>query len=268
MSRYLWLTAILIVIVLGGAVLATRASPIQPLERLPGGIVDGPGVEDVTDTSAVIVLTTAAPAFCQVNYGMSMQYGQMRRMSMSGPMTDHRILLSGLQPETEYHFRLSAIDARSRVYQSADLTFRTQKASGGAPPGINVASAAAGAKIAGVSSTYGSGFDAANAIDGDFSTEWSSKGDGDRAWIEVELPTAHHITAVGFWTRTMGTSAQIEQFEVVADGKMSLGPFALPDAAGMHYFSVDVTANRLRFNILKSSGGNTGAVELAAIAPP
>ncbi len=64
------------------------------------------------------------------------------------------------------------------------------------------------------------------------------------------------------------TSAQIRQFEVVADGKTTLGPFALPDAVGMHYFPVDVTAKRLRFSVLKSSGGNTGAVEVAAIGPP
>jgi hypothetical protein len=66
----------------------------------------------------------------------------------------------------------------------------------------------------------------------------------------------------------MGTSAQIEQFEVVADGKTRVGPFTLPGAAGVHYFPVDLQAKRLRFNVLQSSGGNTGAVEIEVLAAP
>jgi len=251
----------------------TRAEQIQPLDRLPGGIAAGPSIEEVTDTSAVIALKTSAPAFCQVNYGSTPQYGQMRRMSMSGPMTDHRIVLPGLQPETVYHVRLTAVDVHARIFQSPDLTFKTKAARAGRPAGRSVASLRAGAKVVGVSSNYGGGgvegaFGANHAIDGDPSTEWSSNGDGDAAWIEIELARSSHITAIGFWTRTMGPTAQIQRFEVVADGKTRLGPFTLPDAAGIHYFPVDVTAKRLRFNVLRSSGGNTGAVEIEALTSP
>jgi hypothetical protein len=269
---YLWLLIIPIVLV-GVAVVTTRANAVQPLERLPGGISSGPSIEEVTGTSAVLALKTGAPAFCQVNYGASVQYGQMQRMSMSGPMTDHRILLPGLQPDTLYHFRLTAVDGAAHIYQSADLTFKTPQGTSGKPPGKNVASLSAGAKVVGVSSNYGgegneSTYGANHAIDGDPSTEWSSNGDGDKAWIEVELAQNYHLNAIGFWTRTMGSSAQIEQFEVVVDGQTRLGPFTLPNASGVHYFQVDVTAKRLRFNVLKSSGGNTGAVEIEAIAAP
>lgn len=273
MRSYLWLFALIAIVAVGVAVATTRASPIRPLERLPGGISTGPSIEEVTDSSGIIALKTGAPAFCQVNYGPSPQYGEMRRMSMSGPMTDHRILLAGLQPDTVYHFRLTAVDVAARIYQSADLTFKTRTAASGKPAGKNVASLSAGAKVAGVSSNYGgegnaSTYGANHAVDGDPSTEWSSNGDGDRAWIEIELAREHHLTAIGFWTRTMGSTAQIQQFEVVVDGKTRLGPFTLPNASGIHYFPVDVTAKRLRFNVLKSSGGNTGAVEIEAVAAP
>ncbi len=272
MRRLIWLILIAIVVV-GVAVVWTRASPVQPLEQLPGGISSGPSIEEVTGTSAVIALKTGAPAFCQVNYGTSLQYGQMLRMSMSGPMTDHRILLPGLQPETVYHFRLTAVDAAARIFQSADVTFKTLQAASGKPAGKNVASLSAGAKVVGVSSNYGGEgnggtYGANHVIDEEPSTEWSSNGDGDKAWIEIELAREYQLTAIGFWTRTMGSSAQIQQFEVVADGKTQLGPFTLPDASGIHYFPVDVTAKRLRFNVLKSSGGNTGAVKIEAIVAP
>jgi len=268
----------ILVVALGvaGAVayLATgRAGAVQPLENLPGGIVTGPTFEELTDTSALIALRTGAPALCQVNYGTTTEYGLMRRMSMTGPMDDHRILLPGLKPDTIYHARLTAVDTGARLYQSGDLTFRTKPSRQAAPAGRNVASLAAGARVIGVSSNYGgagntSTFGANNAIDGDAATEWSSNGDGDRAWIEIELPDATRLAAIGFWTRTMGSSAQIQEFEAVADGTTRLGPFTIADAGRAHRFPVDVTAKRLRFNVLKSSGGNTGAVEIEALAAP
>jgi len=269
---YLWLIIVAIVVV-GVAIAAVRANPVQPLDRLPGGISSGPGIEEITATSAVIALKTGSPAFCQVNYGPTAQYGEMRRMTMSGPMTDHHILLPGLTPDTLYHFRLTAVDTAAHIYQSRDLTFQTHRATAGKPVGQNVASLAMGAKVIGVSSNYGGGsndgtFGANHAIDGDPRSEWSSNGDGDKAWIAIELARAYHLTAIGFWTRTMGSSAQIQQFEVIADGNIRLGPFTLPSASAIHYFPIDVTAQRLRFNVLKSSGGNTGAVKIEAIAAP
>jgi hypothetical protein len=250
-----------------------RAGAIQPLEQLPGGIVSGPAFEELTDTSAVLTLKTGAPALCQVNYGPTPEYGLMRRMSMTGPMEDHRILLPGLKPDTTYHVRLTSVDTNARLYQSGDLTFRTKPSSQTRPVGRNVASLAAGARVVGVSSNYGGEgnagtFGANNAIDGDAATEWSSNGDGDKAWIEIEMANASHLVAVGFWTRTMGSSAQIQEFEVLADGKTRLGPFTLKDAGRTHRFPVDVTAKRLRFTVLKSSGGNTGAVEIEALTAP
>jgi hypothetical protein len=60
----------------------------------------------------------------------------------------------------------------------------------------------------------------------------------------------------------MGTSAQISSFQVVADGGKTYGPFKLDDASGIHYFPVDFTAQKLRFEAVDTSGGNTGAVEI------
>ncbi len=99
--------------------------------------------------------------------------------------------------------------------------------------------------------------------------EYQLPGDGSAtSRVEQRTVRTSHITGVGFWTRTMGASAQIQQFEVIADGRTKLGPFTLPHATGIHYFPVDATAKRLRFNVLKSTGGNTGAVEVEALAGP
>ena len=88
--------------------------------------------------------------------------------------------------------------------------------------GENIIPRGTGSRIAGVSSNHGGGandsvFGADNAIDGDPATAWSSDGDGDAAWIEIELPTETHVTSLGFWIRTMGTSAEIFSFRVTTD---------------------------------------------------
>jgi len=60
----------------------------------------------------------------------------------------------------------------------------------------------------------------------------------------------------------MGTSAQIERFQVVTAKGEKFGPFDLPDAKSVFYFPAAITARTLRFEVLKSSGGNTGAAEI------
>ena len=139
--------------------------------------------------------------------------------------------------------------------------------------GENIALSTKGGRIAGVSSNYGrgdvdSGFGANKALDGDPSTAWSSHGDGDNAWIEIVLPGETHVTSLGFWTRTMGTSAEIFSFRVVTDRGEVYGPFTLAGASAIHYFDTDLTATRLRFEAVNSSGGNTGAVEIEVYGNP
>ncbi len=87
-------------------------------------------------------------------------------------------------------------------------------------------------------------------------------GDGDDAWIEVELAEVTRIMSVGFWTRTMGDSAQVRSFQVTTDDGEVHGPFAVDDATTIYYFDANLEAKRLRFEVLETSGGNTGALEI------
>ena len=49
---------------------------------------------------------------------------------------------------------------------------------------------------------------------------------------------------------------------VTKDGVV-LGPFTLPDANQLYRFEVEARARVVRFEVVDSSGGNTGAVEVA-----
>ena len=120
-----------------------------------------------------------------------------------------------------------------------------------------------------VSSNWGGGdanspFGANKAIDRNSGTEWSSNGEGNNSWIEIELAQVYALYMIGFWTRTMGNTAQIYSFKVITDDGTQLGPYDLPDAATTYYFDVQVRAKRLRFEVQNSSGGNTGAIEIGA----
>ena len=66
----------------------------------------------------------------------------------------------------------------------------------------------------------------------------------------------------------MGASAQIFSFRVITDSGEVHGPFELAGAASIYYFDTDLTAKRLRFENVTSSGGNTGALEIEVYGEP
>jgi hypothetical protein len=250
---------------------------ILPLEEMPGGF-DGPRAIENSGTSVVIQFTSGLPTVCNVAYGTDPSYGRLTMMPMmGGAVRDHAVTITGLMPKTTYHYRLTLTDERARLYQSADLVFTTAAASepeAEQPEEENVASLAAGARVIGVSSNFGgrendSSFGANNALDGQPSTEWSSNGDGDDAWLEIELAQTFDVHSVGFWTRTMSNdTAQIFRFTVTSDKGEVFGPFDLPDAAQIYFFPVQFTARTLRFDAVETNTGNTGAVEIEVYGTP
>ncbi len=284
MNRFpCWLSLVGIVLAAcAGAPAATGLPPqptpppvvegVRPLSEI---LVSGPEFADPRPNSVTILVETRVPMVCAAAYGTTTSYGSLATdTDMAGAgHTDHHPLLTGLQPDTEYHMRFQGVAPDGTLYQSEDYVFRTPPAETAAEPpaepaGRNMALRSEGARVVAVSSIYGGGDDdssygANKAIDGNRNTAWSSDGDGDEAFIEIGLAQETRVTAIGFWTRTMGTSAQILSFLVVTDRGETYGPFELADASGPHFFEVDFTATRLRFEAAKTTGGNTGAVEIA-----
>lgn len=251
---------------------------LLPLEEMPGGF-DGPNVLDNTGISAVIQFAAGVPTMCNVAYGMDTTYGAIGTMPMmAGGVRDHSVTLRSLTPNTTYHYRITLTDQQARVYQSEDFTFTTAATEpvplAEQPDGENVASLAAGATVIGVSSNFGGGdndstFGANNAVDGQTNTEWSSNGDGDDAWIEIELDRTYDVHTIGFWTRMMPNhTAQIFSFTVATDDGETYGPFELADSSQMYYFPMEFTARTLRFDAAETNTGNTGAVEIEVYGAP
>ena len=248
-------------------------------------LVTGPILDSITPSSASLRVVTSVDIICSWPHGPTTNYGQVATHADMGmgegghPAVGHKIhnpVLLNLQPDIVYHYRFVGVGPDGRVYRSKDHTFQTSpvETTGLQPQsGANLALLTNGARVAGASSTFGGGDDdstwgANRAFDGDPTTQWSSDADGDNAWIELELPTNTEVTSLGFWTRTMGTSAQIFSFRVVTDQGEVYGPFKLDDAATVHYFTSGLTAKRLRFEADDTNGGNTGAVEIEVYGIP
>jgi len=216
---------------------------------------EGPVIEpDPSGTVATLRVTTTIDAVCAVAFGETEALGRLatdQEMGAAGH-SDHEVLLGGLQPDTEYFYRLQGVGADGRLYRSEMLTFSTPPASE-ALPGRNMAVDA----VAVASSEFSDAFGAANAIDGDPATEWSTRGDGDDAYLVIDLGEEVDVVAVGFHTRSMSDgTATTETFSITVDDSDTYGPFPVGRV------DVAFTGRVIRFDVEDSTGGNTGAVEI------
>lgn len=86
--------------------------------------ISGIQARNITQTSVEIVWTTDEAANSAVNYGLTNTYGS-GTVSHAAFTSSHSISLSGLSPNTIYHFRINSSDSANNMAASADATFRT-----------------------------------------------------------------------------------------------------------------------------------------------
>ncbi|MEW5853686.1 MAG: discoidin domain-containing protein [Myxococcota bacterium] len=234
-------------------------------------------VEEIAARRAVVRFTTSRPTTCEVHFGLTPD--ALTRTATDPDMaegrleTEHEVPLEDLTPVTTFHFRPVATDGEGRQFQGDPGSFTTLAESGTTE--VNAALLSRGANVAEVSSNYGggdntSGWGANKALDGEMATEWASNGDGDGAYLVVDLGADALVSAVGFRSRKMadGTSI-IRSIRVRLDDSAPLGPFDTPDPDTTYRFPLDspTTARRVRFEAVTTSGGNTGAKEVQVFTP-
>jgi hypothetical protein len=185
-----------------------------------------------------------------------------------GAHSDHHPLMTGLEPNTLYHYRVQGAAAGGTIYVGEDRTFRTVKTKGRVE--MNLASLEQGARVRRVSSNWGGAdnedsWGANSALDGKRGTAWSSNGDGGEAFIEIEFRSRVQLRAVEVWTRSMSDgTAIIKSFTLTTDRGERFGPFRLESDRKTYRFEIDAVTRTLRLDVADSTGGNTGLVELAA----
>lgn len=231
-------------------------------------------VESITSTRAVVRFDTSQPTSCEAMFGTApdaldrsatdpdMEEGQLVR--------DHNVPLEDLMPSQTYYWRAKATNAAGETYVSALYEFQTTEAQEHVPEGTNVALLEAGTTVSGVSSNFGGGsndgsWGADNAIDGMMATEWSSSGDGDDAWLTLDLGQTRTIHLFGFRSRQMTDgSAIVRSVQLIFDDDTVLGPYLTPDPEQLYQFALEppMTARGVRVEAVTTTGGNTGAKEI------
>lgn len=220
-------------------------------------------VADPGGASATLKVTTKSKVACEVVFGKdeSVADGSATDTDMAdGAHTTHKAIMKGLTPNTTYYYRVQGTDTDGKKYASKLATFKTASAGSLETPGKNVT---ADATVKAVSSQFSDLYKGANAIDGDPATEWSTQGDGDKASITLDLGRVVKLVGVGFRTRSMSDgTAIINSFTVTGDDGKTHGPYALGE--GLTIVDLKLSTRTLRFDAVKTTGGNTGAIEIEA----
>lgn len=88
----------------------------------PPSIIVGPDESNITSSSAVITWQLDEAGTGQVEYGLTDSYGETSTLESSF-ITSHSRTITGLTPNTLYHYRVIGEDAASNSYTGSDQTF-------------------------------------------------------------------------------------------------------------------------------------------------
>lgn len=243
-----------------GLVAGASAVEVREFSEIQGG----PVVVTADDSGrfATLEVETTIDVACSVVYGTDESFGLIAvdNDMDGGAHADHHPVMGGLEPDTDYVYRLQGTAPDGTIYASEVMSFSTPPASAEGPANL-----ALDAVVAGVSSEWSDAFAAENAFDGDRTTEWSTRGDGNDAWVEIDLGMPQAIGDVIFHTRSMSDgSATTASYTVTADGQVfGPSPTDVP-FAGLR--DLGTVARVLRFDVDTSTGGNTGAIEIEVLA--
>jgi len=103
-------------------VIYVNLPPPPPADTTPP-VIKNVSTSSETETGAVITWTTNEPGGSQVEYGKTTEYGLTA--TSDELTTAHSITLSGLEPNTAYHYRVKSKDKAGNEASSTDNTFIT-----------------------------------------------------------------------------------------------------------------------------------------------
>lgn len=257
----------------GAANAAVTDVEVRPFSEIQDGEVAFEA-DPLDPEAGIFRVTTTEPAICAIVWGETDDFGRFNNsLAMNGTgIIQHDVGLPDLEPGREYSYVLQGTTADGTLYRSEVSTFTIPASTSAEDAGEQVdrgPNLALEATVASVSSEFNDAFAAANAIDGDLGTEWSSSGEGDGASITLDLGQRVDVTGVAFLTRSMADGSAItETFTVAAEDGEEAGPFPAGSPATSRVADVAMTGRELTFRVATSTGGNVGAVEIQVFGSP
>lgn len=280
--KRMWMVYVLVIGLIGGLLVLAQeeAQTItvsgNDVQIMPLSVVTESETQvlDVTDTTARVNFIGTVPLACYLVYGTDESFGSVTNdpnMAQSA-IIEHNPVMLDLEPDTEYLFRMQGIGEDGVIYVSELYRFRTLPAD--EEVSANLLSPESGAVVLEVSSNFGNQpndgrWGILNAFDDNPATEWSSSGDGDDAYFVVELSGEHRIHTIEYRTRAMNDGTAItEAFTITTDSGEVFGPFEVEEYTELTTFEVDFVATTLRYDVERSTGGNTGIIDIAVYGAP
>lgn len=233
---------------------------------------------DITDPNrGIFHLTTTEAMICTIVWGETEAFGHFNNsLAMNGTgIVQHDVFLPGAERGKTYFFRVQGSTADGNQYRSDTGTFTipeidnpTGDAMAADPMAVHGTNLALTSTVVDSSSEFGPGWEAANAIDGDDTTEWATKGDGDSGFLTIDLGSSQAVVGTEFITRRMLDGTAItDTYTISIDGGEPLGPFTAGTPAEPNFNAAEFSGQVIRFDIVSSSGGNVGAIEVNVFAP-
>lgn len=249
---------------------AGSARSVRPFDEVRASEISFES-DPLDPSRGIFKVTTSEPMICAIVWGTDSSFGRFNNsLAMNGTgIVQHDVPLPNTDPGVTYTYLIQGTTADGTLYRSDIGTFRIA-GSTGAPttsiiaPGRNVATSA---RVTAVSSEFSAAFAATKAIDGDLSTDWATRGDGDNGSITIDLGAVIDIKGTEFVTRSMADGSAITStYTISVDGEPSIGPFAAGTPAVARPSSFEARGRTLRFDVVASSGGNVGAAEIRVFA--
>jgi hypothetical protein len=267
MTRRLTITFALLVLTVAACSSGT-ATEVRPFEEVQATefVFEA---DPANPERGIFRMETTEPMICAIVWGETEALGNFNNsLAMNGTgITSHDVFLPGARPGVEYHFKVQGSTADGTLYESDLMTFTIPEIeSAGSTDdvtidhGINIALAGT---VVETSSEFSAPWGGANVIDDDLSTEWATSGDGDDAFVVIDLGGTKTVSGVEFITRSMADGTSItNEFTVTVDDGETFGPFPAGNVADPGFAAVVTTGQVFRFEVSTSTGGNTGAVEI------
>ncbi len=182
---------------------------------------------------ATITWTTDTASDSQVQYGLTTTYGGLSPLA-TALVSSHSVILSGLTPNTTYHFSVLSRDAFGQLSTSPDFVFATPNP----PPPVISAVQATALTQTGATITWTTSTPTSSQVDYGSTTAYGSS-----TTLDPTLVTSHSQTITGLTLNTtyhfqvLG-SDQIAQQAVSADASFT----TLPAAPVLSAVSASVTS--------------------------
>jgi hypothetical protein len=229
---------------------------------------------DPTNPSrAIFRMETTEPMICAIIWGETESLGNFNNsLAMNGTgIVRHDVFLPDAEPGVEYFYKVQGSTADGTLYESELATFVipvTENDGAGEEDMTRGDNLSLMATVVETSSEFSDTWAGTNAIDGDTTTEWATAGDSDDAYIIIDLGSAEDIAGVEFLTRSMADgTATTTEYTVTVDSGDTFGPFPAGNLADTRFTELVTTGKIFRFDIVNSTGGNTGAIEIRVFAP-